>query len=187
MKVSPLDLRQLRFRTAFRGFDRAEVLALMAEVADDYENALREVDQLRQEISKMEALLQEHREHERDLRNTLMTAQKVSTDLRATAEEHGRQIVHDAEARSELLLLKTQGRLEDIQREIDGMRLKRREVETSLESVISTLRNTLDFVREQEQRERDDRILILRPRQNEAPPVPMRPAEEPAAPRAAER
>jgi DivIVA domain-containing protein len=43
MKVSPLDLRQVRFRTAFRGFDRAEVLALITEVADDYENALREV------------------------------------------------------------------------------------------------------------------------------------------------
>ena len=50
MKVSPLDLRQLRFRTAFRGFDRAEVVALIAEVADDYENALREVDKLRQEV-----------------------------------------------------------------------------------------------------------------------------------------
>ena len=61
MKVSPLDLRQLRFRTAFRGFDRAEVLALVAEVADDYEHALREVDRLRQQVSNMETLLEEHR------------------------------------------------------------------------------------------------------------------------------
>ena len=41
MKVSPLDLRQVRFRTTFRGFDKAEVLALIAEVTDDYENASR--------------------------------------------------------------------------------------------------------------------------------------------------
>ena len=32
MKVSPLDLRQSRFRTAFRGFDRAEVMALLHEL-----------------------------------------------------------------------------------------------------------------------------------------------------------
>jgi len=31
MKVSPLDLRQIRFRSAFRGFDRAEVVALITE------------------------------------------------------------------------------------------------------------------------------------------------------------
>ena len=86
MKVSPLDLRQVRFRTTFRGFDKAEVLALIAEVADDYENALREVDRLHREVSKMEALLNQHREHERDLRDTLLTAQRVSDDIRANAQ-----------------------------------------------------------------------------------------------------
>ena len=164
MKVSPLDLRQVKFRTTFRGFDRAEVLALIAEVTDDYENALREVDRLRQEVSKMEALLNQHREHERDLRDTLMTAQRVSDDIRANADAQARQIVREAEGRSDLLLQKTQARLEDVQREIDGMKMKRREVETTLESTIASLRNTLDFVREQEQREREDKILLHRKR-----------------------
>jgi cell division initiation protein len=164
MKVSPLDLRQLRFRTAFRGFDRAEVLALMSEVADDYENALREVDRLHQEISKMEALLNQHREHERDLRDTMVTAQRVSDDIRTNAEAQARQIVREAEGRSDLLLQKTQARLEDIQREIDGMKMKRREVETTLEASVSALRSTLEFVREQEQREREEKILLHRPR-----------------------
>jgi len=152
MKVSPLDLRQLKFRTAFRGFDRAEVLALLAEVADDYENALRDVDKLRQEAIKLEAVIAQHREHERDLRNTMVTAQKLSDDIRANADAQARQILREAEGRSDLLLQKTQARLEDVQREIDGMKLKRREVENSLEASIGTLRSTLEFVREQEQR-----------------------------------
>ena len=181
MKVSPLDLRQLRFRKAFRGYDRAEVAALLAEVADDYEFALREVDNLRQEVAKMEALLNQHRDHERDLRNTLVTAQKISEDLHANAEAQAKQIVREAEGRSDLLLQKAQARLEDVQREIDGMKLKRREVQVSLESSILTLRSTLDFVKEQELRERDEKILLHRPRQAEQPqPAPMR-ADEPRA------
>ena len=170
MKVSPLDLRQLRFRTAFRGFDRAEVLALMTEVAEDYENALREVERLRQEVVKMEALLNQHREHERDLRNTLLTAQKLSDEIRANAESQAKQIIREAEGRSDLLLHKTQARLEDVQREIDGMKLKRREVENSLESSIATLRSTLEYVREQEQRDREEKILLHRPRQSDQQP-----------------
>jgi cell division initiation protein len=175
MKVSPLDLRQLRFRTAFRGYDKAEVVALITEVADDYENALRDVDRLRQEVVKMEALLNQHREHERDLRDTLVTAQRVSDDIRTTADAQARQIVREAEGRSDLLLQKTQARLEDVQREIDGMKMKRREVETTLESTIASLRNTLEFVREQEQREREDKILLHRPRPAEAPPQQQQP------------
>ncbi len=168
MKVSPFDLRQVRFRTTFRGFDKAEVLALIAEVTDDYENALRDVDRLRQDVSKMEALLNQHREHERDLRDTMVTAQRVSDDIRGNAEAQARNIIREAEGRSDLLLQKTQARLEDVQREIDGMKMKRREVETSLESTIASLRNTLEFVREQEQREREEKILLHRPRTPDA-------------------
>ena len=175
MKISPLDLRQVRFRKSFRGFDKAEVLALIAEVTDDYENALIEVDRLRQDVSKMEALLNQHREHERDLRDTLVTAQRVSDDIRANADAQARQIIREAEGRSDLLLQKTQARLEDIQREIDGMKMKRREVETTVESTIASLRNTLEFVREQEQREREDKILLHRPRPNEPQPATPKP------------
>ena len=44
MKVTPIDLRQAKFKTVMRGYDRGEVQAFLLEVADDYENALRETD-----------------------------------------------------------------------------------------------------------------------------------------------
>src|SRR5438046_529054 len=167
MNVSPLDLRQQRFRSAFRGFDKVEVTSFLAAVADDYEQALRETDRLRQDLTRMEAVLNEHREAERNLRNTLMTAQKLADDIKANAEEEARRIIRDAEGRSDLLLQKTESRLEDVQREIDGLKLKRKDVETTIEATIQTLRNTLDYVRAQELREREDKILLHRPRQSD--------------------
>ena len=82
MKVTPLDLRQQRFNTVMRGYDRGEVTAFLNEVADDYENALREADRLRQEVVKLEAVLAEHRGQERNLRNTLLTAQKMADEVK---------------------------------------------------------------------------------------------------------
>jgi cell division initiation protein len=168
MKVTPLDLRQQRFKTAFRGYDKAEVAAFLAEVADDYEHAIRETDRLGQDIRRMEALLNEHREHERNLRNTLLTAQKLSDGIRENAEQEGRRLVREAESRCDLLLQKTHARLEELQRQIDDLKLKRRDVTTSLESTISSLRNSLEFVAEQEKSERDEKILLHRPRQTDA-------------------
>src|SRR5579864_6836716 len=69
MNVSPLDLRQQRFSTTLRGFDKVEVTSFLAAVADDYEQALRETDKLRQDLTRMEGVLSEHREHEKSLRN----------------------------------------------------------------------------------------------------------------------
>jgi cell division initiation protein len=164
MNVSPLDLRQQRFHKAFRGFNRVEVASFLQAVAEDYEQALRETDRLRQELSRTEAILNEHREHERSLKTTLMAAQKLAEDIKANADQEASRIIREAQGRSDLLLDKTQSRLEDIQREIDGLKLKRRDVETSIEATIQTLRNAMEFVREQEERERDEKIFLHRPR-----------------------
>lgn len=167
MNVSPLDLRQQRFRSAFRGFDKVEVASFLAAVADDYEQALRETDRLRQDLSHMEAALNEHRELEKNLKATLLTAQKLADDIKTQADLEAKRIVREAEGRSDLLLEKTQARLEDIQRGIDGLKLKRKDVETTIEATIQSLRNTLEFVHEQEAHERDERVLLHRPRYNE--------------------
>ncbi len=164
MKVTPLDLRQQQFRTVMRGFDRDEVIAFLAEVADDYEQALQDAERLRQEVSRLEGVIAEHKEHERDLRNTLLTAQRLSDDIRDNAHKQAAAIVKDGETRAHLVLDKAQARLEDIQREIDGMRMKRRESETAVEAIITTLKSTLDFIREQDARDREDRIVVHRPR-----------------------
>ena len=162
MNVSPLDLRQQRFQTSFRGFNRIEVTAFLQAVADDYEQALRETDRLRQDLSRTEAILNEHREHEKTLKSTLLAAQRLADDIKAGAAGEAQRIIREAQGRSDLLLEKTQARVEDIQREIDGLKLKRREAETSIETTILTLRNTLDFVREQDQR--DEKVVAHRPR-----------------------
>src|SRR5262245_44313296 len=172
MKVTPLDLRQQKFKTVMRGYDRAEVESFLAETADDYETALREADRLRDELARVQSSLEEHREGERNLRNTLLTAQKLADEIRLSAETEGKRLVREAEGRADLLLQKTQSRVEEVQREIDGLRLKRRDVESSLESTISALRNALEFVREQDTKEREDKVLLHRPRAAEAPAVP---------------
>jgi cell division initiation protein len=92
MKVSPLDLRQVRFKTTFRGFEPAEVLALITEVADDYEHALREVDRMRQEVAKMEALPKSIAATSAT-GNMMVTAQKISDEMCANADAQARQIV----------------------------------------------------------------------------------------------
>jgi cell division initiation protein len=138
--------------------------ALLNEVADDYEQALRESDRLHQELARLESLVAEHREHERNLRNTLLTAQRLSDEIREHAEQESRRLLEEAESRADLVFQQAQNRVEEVQREIDGLKMKRREVETSLQSIMATLRNALEFVREQEQKEHEDKILLHRPR-----------------------
>lgn len=178
MKVTPMDLRQQRFQTVMRGYDRGEVQAFLLEVADDYENALRENDKLHQDVAKLDAVLGEHRGQERNLRNTLLTAQKLADEIKEHAQNEAALILREAEGRADMLLQKSQSRLEDVQREIDGLRMKRREVENDIEALIRTLNSTLEFIRDQDARAREERVLLHRPRAVETAPAPSpRPAD----------
>ena len=167
MRVAPLDLRQHRFKTVLRGFDKTEVVALLTEAADDYEHALREMDRLRQDVSRLESLLGEHREREANLRNTLLTAQRLADEIKDSAQNEARLIVKEAQGRADLLLQKGQVRLEEVERDINEMRLRRRGVEGTLEASIQALYHALEFIREQDRP--DDRVLLHRPRQADAP------------------
>ena len=163
MRIAPLDLRQQRFRTRMRGFDPTEVVAFLTEAADDYEHALREIDRLRQDLSRQEALLAEHRDREANLRNTLLTAQRLADEIKEAAQTESKLIIREAQGRADLLLQKAQGRLDEIERDINEMRLRRRDVEGSLESSIQALYRALEFIRDQDRS--DDKVLLHRPRQ----------------------
>ncbi|HEY1304385.1 MAG TPA: DivIVA domain-containing protein [Vicinamibacterales bacterium] len=161
---TPFDVRQAKFSTSMRGYEKAEVNAFLLETADGYEQALRENEQLRQDVIRLEASIQQYRELEGALKGALLSAQKASEDMKENAQQEASRIVRDAESRVELLVQRTQAQLEDVQRAIDGMRAKRRESEVALASIIGTLQNTLEFVREQEQRD-SGRVVLTRPDQ----------------------
>lgn len=173
MRIAPLDLRQQRFKKSLRGYDPTEVVAFLTEAADDYEHALREIDRLRQDLNRMEALLSEHREREANLRNTLLTAQRLADDMKEAAQNEAKMIVREAQGRADLLLQKAAARLDELDRDITELRLRRRGVEGSLEASIQALYHALEFIREQEKP--DDKVLLHRPRQQEAPAVDVQP------------
>ena len=165
MRITPMDMRQQRFRTSFRGYDRTDVVAFLTEAADDYEHAMREIDRLRGDLMRLEALLVEHRERENNLRDTLLTAQRVSGELKESAQTEAKLIVREAQGRADLLLQKAQGRLEEIDREINELKLRRRDTEGSLEASIQALYRALEFVRDQDEGRSEEKVLLHRPRQ----------------------
>jgi cell division initiation protein len=164
MKVTPLDLHQAQFRTKLRGFDPEEVTPLLKDAAMELEQALKEIDRLRQDQARNEVTLSEHREREVSLRNTLLTAQRLADQIRDNAEQEAKTILREAEGRADLILQKAQGRLAELDRDVNEMRLRRRDAEGSLEASIASLSYALEFMRSQDQAERDEKLLLHRPK-----------------------
>ena len=131
----------------------------LVDASESYELALRENERLRQDIERLQASLRQYQDLESGLKSTLVHAQKVADDVRASAALEADRVVREAQGRAELLTMAAQNRLEDAQREIDGLRLRRREAEANVEAIISSLHSTLEFIRDQQ---REPRVVPLR-------------------------
>jgi cell division initiation protein len=169
MRISPMDMRQQRFRSSFRGYDRTDVVAFLTEAADDYEHAMREIDRLRADLLRMDALLTEHRQRENNLRDTLLTAQRLSDEVKESAQNEAKLIVREAQVRADLLLQKAQVRREELEHEINELKLRRRDTEGSLEASIQALYRALEFIRDQDESRGEEKVLLHRPRTAELP------------------
>ena len=139
---------------------------------------MREIDRLRGDLKRMEALLAEHRERERNLRDTLLTAQRLSGELKEAAHTEAKMIVREAQGRADLLIQKAQVRLEELDHDCNEMKLRRRDAEGAVEATIQALYRALEFIRDQDQLRNDDNVLLHRPRQVEPPATAKQPLLE---------
>jgi cell division initiation protein len=165
MKISPMDIQRQVFSTRLRGFDQDEVRAFLAVVAEEVAALQRDKDTVEQQLRHLEQIVGEHRERETILKNTLLTAQKASEDIRESARKEAETIVKQAELQGDRLLELAQARAHEVERGILELRAHRSAVRTDVRALITRLAHLLDL---QEEAELEDNLRFLKRREEAA-------------------
>lgn len=122
MRITPLDARKQEFSKSMRGFDCDEVRAFLNTLADEYETVLIDNKQIRERIMEQDEKIHEYRGLERTLRDTLMTAERVTQETRDNAGRQGELIIQEAQFKAKAIMEECRVRTEELRREIVGLR-----------------------------------------------------------------
>ncbi|HKY23346.1 MAG TPA: DivIVA domain-containing protein [Vicinamibacterales bacterium] len=152
-------MRYPNFRVRFRGFDRREVVAALAKLASENDESRREIERLANEMNLLQGSVVEQLSSERDVQRALIVAARAADDIRERAEEEGRQILRDAQERGEVIVQRLRDQARGIQGQIDALLARRREVETSMESFIEIISDSLERARQDDPGESADESL----------------------------
>jgi len=125
VKISPLDVRRQVFRKTMRGCDPEEVRTFLEMVANELENAMQERAMLSERCQMQEQRLDEYRQLEQSMRNSLVTADRIATESRDASERESQRVIQDAHARAERILGDARERLQGLVQEIEALRAKR--------------------------------------------------------------
>jgi len=148
MRITPLDIHSHRFARRFSGFDPGEVESFLRMVADDYESLLRENESLQERIRGLDTRVEELAANESLLKETLVSAQALSAEMRGTAAKESEVLISEAEVRAERVLDAAHRRAARLAEEIREMRGLRTRLAAALRAAIETHLSLIDGLEE---------------------------------------
>lgn len=150
MKLTPLDIQQQQFRTKLWGFDPREVDGFLDVVASDLEDVIRENKALKEEVRRKDAEIQSYKERERNLKDTMITATRITEDIKQNARKEAEMVIAQAETQAEQIIQNAHTRLARVIDDLDELKRQKTQFEESVRSMVQTHLKLLDSMSERE-------------------------------------
>ncbi len=127
--MTPMDIVNREFRKAVRGYNLLEVDRFLEVVSQDYELLFKDNYELKEKLEQANRTLEQYRQIESTLHNTMVLAQQTSEDVRHNANREAELIIERARSHAEELLTEARQKVdrmlfeyEELRRQYDSCR-----------------------------------------------------------------
>ncbi|MDT8441757.1 MAG: DivIVA domain-containing protein [Desulfuromonadales bacterium] len=144
MTISPIDIQQQRFRRRAFGYDKESVDQFLETLMVEMERLIRQNNDLQEELARARHRVCEMQQQEAGLKNALMTTQKMTDQLKASARSEAEAMMAHAELRAERLLRKAEERRLEMIAEIQELQRQKIDFDTSLRALLEKHVRMLD-------------------------------------------
>lgn len=138
MKITPLDIQQQQFTVRFRGFDQRDVESFLELVRNEFEELIRENNALKDELRRKGEQIEKYQDNEQTLKATMITAQKITEDVKTNAIKESEVIVAEARLKAQEILNIAQLRSLELFEEIKELKRQKIQFESNLRANIET-------------------------------------------------
>lgn len=145
MRISPIEIQQHQFKTRMLGYDSTAVDSFLEMLADELERLHIQNNELKESLARTRTSLEQMREREKALQQTLMTAQQVSEDLKENARKDAEIVVANAHLEGEKIVREAQDRRMQLANEIQEMKRQKLTFESGLRTLVENHLKLLDM------------------------------------------
>ena len=137
MKITPIDIQQQQFKgKMFGGLDQDDVDSFLQSVAAEMENLVRENSELKEQQARQNQYLLDVSEKEKELREVMLGAQRITEDMKTNARKEADLIVSEAELKAERILADSERQLSELKSRIEETRRQKIQFEMSFKSLL---------------------------------------------------
>jgi cell division initiation protein len=144
MTITPIDIQQHRFKTSAFGYEKAGVDSFLEQIAEELELFHRHVQELKEELARNRAALGEMRQREEMLKDTLLTAQKMTGDIKANAVKEAEIMIAEAGMQGEKIIHEAENQRIELINELRELRRQKVAFESGLRALVESHLRMLD-------------------------------------------
>ena len=112
--------------------------AFLQSVASEMEGLIRENNELKEQQARQNREMAEIAEKEKDLRETMLAAQRITEEMKANAQKEASLIVSEAELRAERIVMDAERQLGELKARIEEVRRQKIQFEISLKNLLDS-------------------------------------------------
>jgi cell division initiation protein len=143
-KLTAQDVRHQEFSTKFRGYDKEEVDQFLEMLAEYLENDISQKGELKQKIELLEKQLEEFKNLEATMKNTLLRTQESVDDVRRTAEKESELIIREAQIKADQLIEERRERIRQLEGNYQVLQMTWDEYFVKFKHLLTSHLETLD-------------------------------------------
>ena len=139
MKISPMDIQQQQFKgKMFGGLDAEDVDAFLQSVAAEMEEVIRENGELKERLNRNASAMAEMEARESQLRETLLSAQRITEEMKANAQKEAHLLVSEAELKGERIIADAEKKLIELKNQIQELKRDKAQFESGFKGLLDT-------------------------------------------------
>lgn len=122
MPLTPLDIHNKEFTRGFRGYDEDEVNDFLKQLIKDFEDVIRERDELYDRTKELEDRINHFSSIEETLNKSIYVAQESAEEVRKNAQKEGQLTVREAEKNADRIINEALNKSRRIELEIEELK-----------------------------------------------------------------
>ena len=142
--LTPIDIQRQDFEVKLRGYNADEVDDFLDLVGRDYEKLYKDNAELREEIKRLNTSLEQYKNMEATLQQSIVLAQTAAEDIKQSAAEKANVIVNEAQTKSEGMYRQLDMDIQNKKNELSGIVAEVSGYKTRIKGICSAILEMLE-------------------------------------------
>ena len=162
MKITPLEIKKHEFGTAFRGFDKNEVVSFLETIAAELEDMIRENIDLRDKLAQAHERIASYTKIETALQSTLLATQETAEQMKNAAQEKTELLLRRATTEADRIVQEAYRKVAELCQEQSELKSQKASFTVNFRSLLDSELKLLELM--EKQADQEDKSIVMKRR-----------------------